>query len=421
MIGSGVFLLPSSLAPFGGLSFVGWVVSAIGAMLLALVFAFLARRHPAAGGVYAYTRDGYGDLAGFLVAWGYWTSIWAADAALAIAFVGYLDPFLPPAFKTPIVEVSLAVGAVWFLTFVNSLGVAIAGRVQVVTTVLKMLPLVVVGVGGLVFLNSSHFSIPEPAAMPAGQNPLFAVITLTLFAFVGLEAVTIPADAVDRPERTIPRATIVGTLVTALIYVLSTAGAMSLVAPAALASSTAPFAEAARALGGEWLGRLVALGAAISAFGALNGWILIAGQLSMAVARDGIFPKPFMRVNSRNVPVTGMIIAGVLSTGLIALNYSQSKNLVTLFTKITLLSTLSTLVPYTFCSLAPFLPVGRKAAVRGAEGGVGRPLSPAITVISLLAFVFSIVAIVGAGSDVVYLGFLLIVSGLPVYVWVRRT
>lgn len=411
MIGSGVFLLPSALAPFAGLSFVGWVVSAIGAMLLALVFAYLARRHPAAGGVYAYTREGYGDLAGFLVAWGYWISVWAADAALAIAFVGYLDPFLPPDLKTPAIQVSLAVGAVWFLTFVNSLGVVVAGRVQVVTTILKMLPLIVVGIGGLVFLTPSHFSIADAAA-PAGQNPLFAVVTLTLFAFVGLEAVTIPAESVAQPERTIPRATIVGTLVTAVIYVLSTAGAMSLVPPASLASSTAPFAEAARALGGEWLGKLVALGAAISAFGALNGWILIAGQLAMAVARDGIFPRPFARVNSRNVPVTGMIIAGVLSTALIALNYSQSKNPVTLFTKITLLSTLSTLVPYTFCSLAPFLP---------AAGGRRLPLSRAMTVISLLAFAFAIVAIAGAGSDVVFWGFLLIVSGLPVYVWVRRT
>jgi APA family basic amino acid/polyamine antiporter len=186
---------------------------------------------------------------------------------------------------------------------------------------------------------------------------------------------------------------------------------MSLVAPASLAQSSAPFAEAARVLGGDWLGRVVAAGAAISAFGALNGWIMVASQLSLAVARDGIFPSPFARVTSTGVPVVGMVIAGVLSTGLIALNYSPSQSLVTLFTTIMLISTLSTLVPYTFCSLAVFLPVA------------GRPLRLTRTmgVIAALAFVFAIVAIVGAGADVVFFGFLLLLAGLPVYIWVRRS
>ena len=145
MIGSGVFTLPASLARYGGISLLGWVVSAAGAVLLALVFAHLARRNPAAGGLYAYTRDSFGDLAGFLVAWGYWISIWCANAALAVSFVGYLDPFIPSIVRTPSSAALLAVATLWFLTAVNSRGVATAGRVQVVTTTLKLLPLVVVG------------------------------------------------------------------------------------------------------------------------------------------------------------------------------------------------------------------------------------------------------------------------------------
>ena len=403
-------MLPASLAKFGGLSFVGWMVSAGGAMLLALVFAFLAKRHPAAGGVYAYTRDSFGDLAGFLVAWGYWISIWSADAALSIAFVGYLDPFIPGIVRHPASAAMLAVATLWFLTAVNSRGVVVAGRVQVVTTTLKLLPLVIVGIGGLMLFDASHFSGPADAVASSGQHPLFAVVTMTMFAFVGLESATIPAGAVKEPNRTIPRATIVGTLFTALIYIASTAGAMSLVEPASLSQSSAPFAEAARVLGGDWLGRVVAAGAAISAFGALNGWIMVASQLSLAVARDGIFPSPFARVTSTGVPVVGMVIAGVLSTALIALNYSPSQSLVTLFTTIMLISTLSTLVPYTFCSLAVFLPVA----------GRHLQLTSTMAVIAALAFVFGIVAIVGAGSDVVFFGFLLLLAGLPVYVWVQR-
>ncbi len=248
----------------------------------------------------------------------------------------------------------------WFLTAVNSLGVGAAGKVQVVTTALKVLPLAVVGIGGLIWFEPAHFAIPAAAAGSSQGGLLLAVVTMTLFAFVGLESATIPAGSVIDPDRTIPRATIVGTLVTAAIYIASTAGAMSLVAPELLAKSTAPFADAARALGGDRLAWGIGVGAAISAFGSLNGWILVVSQLPLAVARDGVFPRAFARVNATGLPITGMVIAGVLSTALIGLNYSKDEGLVALFTKMMLLSTLSTLVPYAFCSLAVFLP-GRPA------------------------------------------------------------
>jgi APA family basic amino acid/polyamine antiporter len=142
----------------------------------------------------------------------------------------------------------------------------------------------------------------------------------------------------------------------------------------------------------------------------LNGWILVVSQLPLAVARDGVFPRVFARVNGNGLPIAGMVIAGVLSTALLALNYSSSEGLVMLFTKMMLLSTLSTLVPYAFCSLAVFLPGGRRAT----------KLAAGTTVVAALAFIYAMFAIGGAGADVVYLGFLLILSGLPVYVFVAR-
>jgi APA family basic amino acid/polyamine antiporter len=411
MVGSGVFTLPSALASYGGVSMIAWVVSAAGSVMLALVFAHLARRNPAAGGLYAYTRDSFGDLPGFLVAWGYWISIWSADAALAVSFVGYLGAFIPSVVASPPKAALLAMATVWLLTAVNSRGVAVAGRVQVVTTTLKLLPLVIVGVGGLMMFEPAHFAIPVPPPGSSSGGLLLAAVTFTLFAFVGLESATIPAGAMKDPARTIPRATLVGTLVTAAIYVVSTAGAMSLVPPATLAQSTAPFADAARAIGGNTLATVVAIGAAISSFGSLNGWILIVSQLPMAVAKDGLFPRPFARVSSRGVPVTGMVIAGVFSTGLIALNAWNSSSLVELFKTLILISTLSTLVPYVFCSLAVFLPGGRRAT----------NLSTGMAMVAALAFVYSMFAIGGAGASVVWMGFLLILAGLPVYVWVRSS
>jgi APA family basic amino acid/polyamine antiporter len=424
MIGSGVFLLPASLAPYGGISLVGWIVSSGGAVLLALVFARLAAGNPAAGGPYAYTRAAFGDLPGFMVAWGYWISAWSTNAALAVAFVGYLDPFIPALVRNPASAAGLAIGALWLLTAVNLRGVRSAGRVQLATTVLKILPLILVGIGGLVFFNPAHFAISE-SSPSAFAKSVTTTATLTLWAFLGLECATIPASSIRDANRVIPRATIVGTLVAACIYIVSTVGVMSLVAPETLGHTTAPFADAARALAGGRAADIIALGAAISCFGALNGWILIVGQLPLAVARDGLFPAMFRRVSARGTPTVGLIVGSVLATALIAMNYTR--DLVALFTFIILLATLSTLVPYVFCSLAGFLAPrlapssARSGQAPGAPGtpGIPGPLGPQI--ISALAFAYSLWAIGGAGAEVVYWGFLLLIAGLPVYVWVVRS
>ena len=408
MIGSGVFLLPASLAPFGGLGLGGWLLSTAGAVLLALVFARLSRFNPAAGGPYAFTRQAYGDLAGFLVAWGYWISVWCANAALAVAFVGYLDPFMPSVVRHPASAALVAVAAVWFLTGVNAWGVRSAGRVQLATTALKILPLALIGIGGILWIDPSHFAVAttSPGAVASG---LTASATLTLWAFLGLECATIPAGSIRDPERTIPRATITGTLLASVIYVTSTVGVIGLLEPSSLGQSTAPFADAARVLFGNRAAELVALGAAISCFGALNGWILVVGQLPMAAAQDGLFPPAFARLSGRGTPVVGMLIAGVLTTGLIATNFTRS--LVDLFTFVILLATLSTLVPYAFCSLAGFILARQDPRMRMSAGA---------SAVAALAFVYSLWAIGGAGTDVVYWGFLLLMSGLPVYVWIKH-
>jgi APA family basic amino acid/polyamine antiporter len=402
MIGSGVFLLPASLAPYGGISLVGWVVSAAGALALALVFARLAQFNPLSGGPYAFTRQAYGDLAGFLVAWGYWISVWSTNAALAVAFVGYLDPFVPSIVRNPPLAATLAVMMVWLLTAVNVLGVRGAGRLQLATTALKILPLVVVGLAGIAWFDRSHFAITG-SATEIGKG-VMSTATLTLWAFLGLECATIPAGRTVDAARTIPRATIVGTVLTAIIYLLATIGVMSLLDLSQLGKSTAPFADAARQLAGDRAAALVALGAAISCFGALNGWVLIVGQLPLAIAEDGLFPRAFARLSSRGTPAFAMIVGASLSTLLVTMNYSRG--LVELFTFIILLSTLSTLTPYTFCSLSAFILHRRDARMAWSAGAA---------VVSSLAFGYSLFAIGGAGAEVVFWGYLLLMAGLPLY------
>lgn len=408
MIGSGIFLLPASLAPYGALGLAGWAVSSVGALLLAWVFARLARIEPAAGGPYAYTRRAFGDLAAFLVAWGYWISIWTSLAALAVAFVGYLTPFVPALARIPAAAALVAVTAIWVLVAANAAGVRTAGRVQAVTTALKLLPLVLIALAGIVHFDVAPFAAPRSGTGPLAAD-VAAVVALTLWAFLGLEAATVPAEHIRDPDRTIPRATLTGTALAALVYIFSTVGVMVLLDQAALGASTAPFADAAAALGGAWAAKAVAAGAAISCFGALNGWMLLVGELPLAVARDGLFPRVFSRLSSRGTPVAGTVLAGALATALVSLNYARG--LVELFTFFILLSTLSTLVAYAFSSLSVFL----------LREGRGRRLPAAGAVAAGLAFAYSLWAMGGAGADVVYWGFLLLMCGLPVYVAVKRS
>jgi len=409
MIGSGIFLLPSSLAAYGGIGLLGWAVSAVGSILLALVFAGMSRKHPAAGGPYAFTRLGFGDLAGFLVAWGYWVSVCCGNAAIALAFVGYLEPFFPAAVGNPSTAALMASAAVWLLTMVNVRGIREAGLVQVVTTVLKVLPLLLIGAAAFTAFDPTSFSVHVTGARAISAQ-LSTAAAMTFWAFGGLESATVPADYVSDPHRTIPRATIVGTVLTAIIYIVSTVGVMSLVPVDVLQTSTAPFADAAKALGGPWAGRAVAAGAAIACFGALNGWILISGQVPLAISSDRLFPRVFGTLTSRGTPALGLIISSLFTTALIALNVAR--DLVELFTFIILLGTLNALVPYVFSAMAAFL-VDRDLSLRD---GTSRTEG----VVAGLAFAYSLWMIAGAGADVVYWGFLLLLSGLPIYVWVKR-
>jgi APA family basic amino acid/polyamine antiporter len=407
MIGSGIFLLPASLASYGGLSLVGWLISTVGALALALVFARLAGLNPAAGGPYAYTRQAFGDLPAFLVAWGYWISIWTSLAALAVALVGYLAAVVPAVASTPRRAALTAIVAVWLPIGINLAGVRHAGRAEIVTTALKVLPLALVGGFGLFQFEPDHFSISRTDALSLLRD-VPGVAVLTLWAFLGLESATVPAGAIEDPGRTIPRATVIGTGLTAALYVVTTVGVMSVLEPSALGQSAAPFADTANALAGPWAGTAIAVAAVVSCFGALNGWTLLAGQLPMAVAADGLFPEIFRRVSRNGTPSAGLIIAGVLTTGLVVLNHTRG--LVELFTAFILLATFTMLVPYVFCSLALFL-------VRGGPGTAGRSTG---NLAAAIAFGYSLWAMGGAGMAAVYWGFLMLMCGLPVYVWIVR-
>jgi APA family basic amino acid/polyamine antiporter len=330
------------------------------------------------------------------------------NAGIATAFVAYLTPFFPMLKASPLYSGAAAVGTLWLLTAVNLRGVREAGVLQLVTTVLKVLPLVAVGTLGLLAINRANFTPFNPGG-GSGVSAVTASATLTLWAFLGLECATIPAQEVRDPERTIPLVTVLGTVVTALIYLLSFAAVMGVLSQPELSASSAPFADAATRMWGRAAGEIVAAGAAVAAFGVLNGWVLMQGQMPLAPARDGLFPARFGRLSRRGTPAFGLVLSSMLATFLVAANYTRG--LVGLFTFTALLGTVTVLLAYLGSSAGQILLIFRQP---GRFGGKGARRA---MIVSAVAFVYSVWAIVGAGWNVVLWGAVLLAMGMPVYLW----
>ncbi|WP_270730006.1 amino acid permease [Shimia sp. Alg240-R146] len=410
MIGSGVFLLPASLAPFGPLAMVGWIVTSMGALVLAMIFGRLSKVVTKPGGPYAYSQEAFGDFAGFLIAWGYWIALWTGNAGVAVALVGYLGFLVPAIGESDVYSVGAALIAIWTLTAVNIRGVAEAGFVQIVTTVLKLVPLLMVGVLGLFWVQMDNMGPMNPSGMPA-FTAVSAAGALTLWAYLGLESATVPSGDVQDPEKTIPRATILGVMIAACVYILVTFVCMGVLPPDQLGASAAPVADVAKVMFGTVGGLIVAVGAVISTFGTLNGFTLLTGQVPYGAALDNVFPQSMGKVSRYGTPANAIVFSNILASLLIVLNFSQG--LVAAFNFIVLLAVTASLLPYAFCAVAEVM-----IRLRGGHVMRGGELAKA-TILGLLGFVYSMWALVGAGAQAVTVGIVLVLAGIPLHVWVR--
>jgi len=221
----------------------------------------------------------------------------------------------------------------------------------------------------------------------------------------------VPAEAVADPHHTISRATIIGTIITAVVYIFSTVAVMGIIPSQLLQHLNAPYADAARIMFGHWAALVVGAGAVIACVGALNGWTLLTGQVPMAAARDGLFPRAFVLQSKSGSPVYGLIISSLLITVLLFLTLREE--LVKQFTFIILLATFSSLIPYFFTTMAELMLLFK----RRDQFSLKR-LTISIT-IAIIAGLYVFWTIIGAGKDIVYYGVLLMLTGVPVYVWVR--
>lgn len=411
MIGSGVFLLPAALAKFGSISLLGWLFTAIGAILLALVFARLSRVMPATGGPYAFCREAFGDFVGFQAAYCYWIYAWVGNAAITVGFAGYIGYFFPLVASDTGVRLMVMLVAIWSLTGLSIISMKLAGRVQVLLTLIKVLPLLLIGIVGLFYIEPAHFT-PFNISGMSDSKAIMSAAALTLWAFIGMESATIPAGSAKNASKNIPKATVIGVFVVAFIYLLGSFAIMGVMSNEALQHSHAPYADAAdKIFGGSVGGPLVAFGAVASTLGALNGWIMVQAQVPMAAAQDKLFPAIFGKTTRKGVPAFGLIISSVLIT--ILLIMSQTQDLVEQFSFIILLATMVVMIPYVFTTLGEII-----LFCKYPEKFSGLNFGKA-ALMAALAFLYVMWAIMGAGQEVVYYGILLLLFGTPFYVAVK--
>ncbi len=406
IIGAGIFAMPAALAPFGLNALSGWLVTVLGCACLALAFAELARRFPRDDGPYAYTLRAFGPWWAFFVMWCYWVSVWVANAAIAIAVIGYVLYFVPRLAANPLAPPIAALGLVWLFVLVNLRGARTAGWVQLLTTALKLVPSIAVIVLGLgLLITHPHLYAEHVPPNPASWREVASVSSIALFAMLGLECATVPAARVRDPARNIPRATLAGTLIAAGLYICISVVPMFLIPQAELAASSAPFADLfAQRLGGQWGGWIAAF-CAISGLGALNGWTLIIGEVTQSMARHGGFPRSLAQENSRAAPARAFILSGIVTSVMLLMNYVGSVGSVFAFFSVA--ATILTIPLYVLDPLAVL-------RLRRA-GDTTRTVGPFTAAAAVLAVVYCGWILWGVELKPLIWGLLLGVAGIPVY------
>jgi APA family basic amino acid/polyamine antiporter len=409
IVGSAIFMLPAGLAPFGWNAVSAWGLTFVGALSLAWVFAELSRHLPAAGGSYGFMRLGVGEGAAFIGAWGYVVSVWASNAGITIAGISYLTRLVPSLVRTPMASPIAALAAIWLLTWVNLRGLRTAGVVQLVTSIVKLLPFAaVIGLAVLRLSMGGWRLLPSVHAGSFTFAGTTGAVGLTLFAMLGLESATVPADAIENPGHNVPRATMTGTGLSAVVSLVATCAVALMLPTDVVASSKAPVSDFIALSWGNIAGGFVALCAVVSCFGCLNGWLLLGGELPVAMVQAGTLPSWFGRANAHGAPARSIVIGAIVTSLLTLMAYTKVG--VAAYDFAILIATATNLLLYFFCVLA--------VARFMRDGRV--PRSTALLACSALAFVFVLWAFYGSGWESLAWAGVLTALGWPVYLLARR-
>lgn len=405
MIGSGIFLLPSVLAPYGSLSLLGWFLTAFGALLIALTLGSLSTRVDKEGGPYAYCHEILGPAVGFFMGWGLWMSFWLAIAASALAFSGYASALLPSLEYNGVLRTSISLLLVWSIAGIFLFGISSVGFFQLLTTILKLIPLLLIPSFGYLYGEQSLGEVLTYDTNTSFLEQVSKVILITMFAFLGIEVATIPAKQTIDPKKTIPRALFFGLLSVSFVYFFATMGIWFSLPADQLASSPSPFADAAKTMLGPVGASLVAIGIMISIIGSINGSMVASVIIPQSMAEDHLFPTLFLDKNKHHTPWKSLMIVVILISAVLIL--STSSNLVSFYELLITLATLTAVLPFAACSIA-------ELSLQIKERHL-RAIQPVTFLRAVGALIFSFCMIVGGGAESVTYGLIILVVGIPIY------
>ncbi len=352
MMGSGIALLPSTLASVGSISIYSWLICIVGALSLAFVFARLATKNPQEGGPIAYAGE-VSPVFGFQTGVLYYHANWIGNLAIAITGVSYLSVFFP-VLNNPIPAGLATIASVWLFTLVNLLGGSWVSRLCTIGLVLILIPVVGTALFGWTHFDSALYSQNWNVSAGSDGHAVITAVLICLWSFVGVESAAGSSGMGENPKRTVPLATMLGTGLAGLIYVLSTQMISGMFPAAEVAASGAPFALATTALFGSWTAPFVSAFTALACFTSLGSWMMLGGEAGKRAANDGNFPKVFGETDRNGVPKKGLLIASSMMTLLMLVLMffsSETAHASDLFNQLTTDAVLLTMLPYFYSSI----------------------------------------------------------------------
>ncbi len=401
-VGSGAFLSPAQLAGLGSPSLAGWILAGAGAISIALIFAQLCMHIPKAGGPHAYVEAAFGKKFSFFTSWTYWVVSWVSTTVVIITAVSYMIPIIGKQTSLNIFLIELFILSL--ITYLNFRGVVFAGALEMILTIFKCLPLLIIPLSAFFFFNPEHFIF----RVTDTTGSIFSIVNkaslLCLWGFIGVESATVTAGVIENPRTTVPKAVVLGTVVVAFLYILNTVGLMGLIPLDKLAVSTAPHADAVRIVFGPGFDKFIAFIASLACIGTVNAWTLMSAQMAYSAAQDGVFPPIFAKTNKNGAPIVNLLISffGMVPLLAMAMNSSLLTQLDTLIS----ISGATFLAIYALCMIAYLKLYASKSIL--------------YSFIALLALLFCGWALSAASLNHAFVCLMFTATGLPIYWWNKK-
>ena len=404
MMGSGIIMLPTKLAEIGTISIVSWLVTAVGSTALAYAFAQCGMFSRKSGGMGGYAEYSFGKAGNFMANYTYGVSLVIANTAIAISAVGYGSEFLG-ATLSPLSIALWTIFTLWLATILNFGGARITGNISSFTIWGVIIPVVGISIIGWKWFDGSMYvNSWNPHNVPTFEA-IGVSISMTLWAFLGVESACANSDAVENPEKNVPIAVLGGTLGAAVIYIVSTNVIAGIVPNLELANSTAPFGLAFAHMFDETIGKVIMGLMVMSCFGSLLGWQFTIAQVFKSSAEEGYFPAFFKKVTSKDAPIVGMVTITALQTLLSLMTISPSLN--KQFNVLVDLAVVTNVIPYLLSMAA--------LAVLLKTENVPQPKYKKTVLVAFIGSVYSIYALYAAGEQAMLYGSIVTFIGWTLY------